>query len=95
MISALAWNSHRCINKSCTVASELAAACETLASKNAERCMQLFEYPSVRSWSKEIDGTRTGADKELKSRRRGGRGHRAAARFNPVNPCRTGLPGVA
>ena len=27
--------------------------------------MQLFEYPSVRYWSKEINGTRTGGQKEF------------------------------
>ena len=35
---------------------------KTLASKPGTR-MQLFEYPSVRYWSKEINGTRTGGRK--------------------------------
>ena len=56
-------------------------ACATLP-------VQLFEYRSVRYWSKEINGTRTGGRKRkfLDSRRRGGRGHRAAA---PVKSCRS------
>ena len=38
------------------------AACKTLASKLGTR-MQPFEYRSVRYWSKEINGTRTGGQK--------------------------------
>ena len=37
------------------------AVCKTLASTGTR--MQLFEYPSVRYWSKEINGTRTGGRK--------------------------------
>ena len=59
--------------------------------------MQLFEYRSVRYWSKEINGTRTGGRK-IYFLIRGAEADEATGRprwFNPVNPCRTGLPGVA
>ena len=50
--------------------------------------MQLFEYRSVSYWSKEINGTRIGGRKRnfVNSRRRGGRGHRAAA---PAESCQS------
>jgi len=59
--------------------------------------MQLFKYPSVRYWSKEINGTRTGGRKRFffNSRPRAPYGLWRPRRFNPVNPCQTGLPGVA
>ena len=38
---------------------EMLAACKTLASTR----MQPFEYPSVRLWSKESNGTLTGGQK--------------------------------
>ena len=62
------------------------AACKTLACKPND--MQLFEYPSVRYWSKEINGARTGGRKRniFNSRSGGGRGHRAAA---PVESCQS------
>ena len=63
------------------------AACKILAFK-LERGVQPFEYRSVRYWSKEINGTRTRGRKRkfFNSRRRGGRGHRAAA---PVESCQS------
>ena len=50
--------------------------------------MQPFLSRLVRYWSKEINGTRTGGQKWkfFNSRRRGGRGHRAAA---PVESCQS------
>ena len=59
--------------------------------------MQLFEYRSVRYWSKEINGTRTGGGKTkfFHSRPRAPYGLWRPRRFNPVNPCPRGLPGVA
>ena len=50
--------------------------------------MQPLEYRSVRYWSKEINGTRTGGRKRkfFNSRRRGGRGHRPAA---PAESCQS------
>ena len=49
---------------------------------------QLFEYRSVRYWSKEINGTLPGGRKNnfFNSRSGGGRGHRAAA---PVESCQS------
>ena len=38
------------------------AACKD-TSMQTERAMQLFEYPSVSYWYKEINGTLTGAQK--------------------------------
>ena len=70
------------------------AACMTLASKND---MQLFEYRSVRYWSKEINETRTGGPKG-NFLIRGAEADEAtgrARRWNPVNPCPLGVPGVA
>ena len=70
------------------------AACKILA--NSER-MQSSDGPSVRYWSKEINGTLTGGLKKLffNSRCGGGRGTGRPRRLNPVNPCPEGLPGVA
>ena len=49
---------------------------------------QLFEYRSVRYWSKEINGTLPGGRKNnfFNSRSGGGRGHRAAA---PAESCQS------
>ena len=52
--------------------------------------MQPFEYRSVRYWSKEINGTRTGGRKLFFNSRRSGRGrHKAAA---PVESCQSVAP---
>ena len=62
------------------------AVCKTLASKS-KRDMQLFEYRSVRYWSKEINGTRTGGRKRkfFNSRPRAPCGLWRPRRWNPVN----------
>ena len=72
------------------------AACKTLASK-FERVMQLFQYRSVRYWSKDINGTRTGGRKTKFFNSRPRSRHRPwrPRRWNPVNPGQTGLPRVA
>ena len=59
--------------------------------------MQPFEYRSVRSWSKEIDGTRTGGRKRIffNSRPRAPHGLWRPRQWNPVDSWRGGLPGVA
>ena len=59
--------------------------------------MQPFEYRSVRYWSKEINGTRTGGRK-TNLVIRGARAEDATGRprqWNPVNLWPRGLPGVA
>ena len=59
--------------------------------------MQPFEYRSVRYWSKEIDGTRTGGRKKkfFNSRAKADEATGRPRRLNPVNPCPRGVPGVA
>jgi hypothetical protein len=59
--------------------------------------MQPFERRSVRYWSKEINGTRTGGRNSFffNSRPRAPYGLWRPRRLNPVNPCRGGVPEVA
>ena len=59
--------------------------------------MPPFEFPSVRYWSKEINGTRIGGRKRnfFNSRPRAPYGQWRPRRLNPVNPCRIGVPGFA
>ena len=72
------------------------AACKTLANKLRER-MQPFEYPSVRYWSKEINGTLHGGQKNkfFNSRAEADDAPGQPRQLKPVNPWPRGLPGVA
>ena len=83
--------------QSCKFESSMALASvrDTLVWWNARA--QLFEYRSVRYWSKEINGTRTGGRKGkfFKSRPRAPYGRWRPCQWNPVNPSRRGVPGVA
>ena len=66
-------------------------------SKQLGTRVQLFEYPSVRYWSKEINGTRTVGRKRqfFISRPREPYGLWRPRQLNPVNPRPRGVPGVA